>query len=90
MGHRDRVRPGLLGQRRRGRARILVARKARPLLGEPTTLGLKPAPWPSGRVHSRLFVGMIDELALYDHPLAAEEVRRYYELATTGAGPSEP
>jgi hypothetical protein len=31
---------------------------------------------------SRSFVGRIDELALYDHPLAAEDVRRHFQLAT--------
>jgi hypothetical protein len=45
---------------------------------------LKPIPRPSGRVHSRPFVGLIDELALYNRPLAAEEVRRHYELGTAG------
>ena len=48
---------------------------------------LKPIPRPSGRVHSRPFVGLIDELALYNRPLAPEEVRRHYELGTTGAAP---
>ena len=51
---------------------------------------LKPIPRPSGRVHSRPLVGLIDELALYDRPLTSEEVRRHYELATAGAGPTEP
>ncbi len=31
----------------------------------------------------RPFVGRIDELAIYDHPLTAEEVRSHYRLATT-------
>jgi hypothetical protein len=31
----------------------------------------------------RQFVGRLDELAIYDHPLAAEEIRRHYELRTT-------
>ena len=51
---------------------------------------LKPIPRPSGRVHSRPFVGLIDELALYNRPLAAEEVRRHYELGTAGERSSEP
>src|SRR5262249_32782018 len=32
---------------------------------------LKPIPRPSGRVHSRPLVGLIDELALYDRPLTS-------------------
>ena len=51
---------------------------------------LKPIPRPSGRVHSRPLVGLIDELALYDRPLTSEEVRRHYELGTTGEGSSDP
>jgi Concanavalin A-like lectin/glucanases superfamily len=60
----------------------LASEPCRVLLGR-----LKPVPRPSGRVHSRPFVGLIDELALYNHPLAADEVRRHYELGTTGEGP---
>jgi hypothetical protein len=30
----------------------------------------------------RPFVGRLDELAIYDHPLSAEEVRHHFELAT--------
>jgi Concanavalin A-like lectin/glucanases superfamily len=45
---------------------------------------LKPMPRPAGRVHSRPFVGLIDELALYHRPLAAVEVRRHYELGAGG------
>jgi hypothetical protein len=45
---------------------------------------LKPIPRPSGRVHSRPFVGLIDELALYNRPLSTEEVRRHYELGAVG------
>jgi hypothetical protein len=41
---------------------------------------LKPEPRLPGKIHSRPFVGRIDELALYDRPLSAEEVRRHYEL----------
>jgi hypothetical protein len=36
---------------------------------------------------SRSFVGRIDELALYDHPLAAGEVRRHFEMATVKTDP---
>jgi hypothetical protein len=50
---------------------------------------LKPLPRPPGRVHSRAFVGSIDELALYNRPLAAEEVRRHFELGNTQGGPWE-
>ncbi len=45
---------------------------------------LKPIPRPPGRAHSRPFVGLIDELALYNRPLDAAEVRRHYELGTPG------
>jgi hypothetical protein len=48
---------------------------------------LKPEPRLPGWVHSRPFIGRIDELALYDRPLSAEEVRRHYEL---GAGRPHP
>ena len=44
---------------------------------------LKPLPRLPGRVHSRPFVGLIDELALYNRPLTAAEVRHHYELGTT-------
>jgi hypothetical protein len=50
---------------------------------------LKPMPRPSGRVHHRAFVGLLDELALYNRPLAAEEIRRHYELGTAGERSSE-
>jgi hypothetical protein len=36
---------------------------------------------------SRSFVGRLDELALYDHPLTAEEVRRHHGLASQRALP---
>jgi hypothetical protein len=48
---------------------------------------LKPIPRPTGRVHSRPFVGLIDELALYNRPLTTEEVRYHYELRTTSRRP---
>jgi hypothetical protein len=51
---------------------------------------LKPIPRPSGRVHSRPFIGQIDELALYNRPLTAEEVHRHYELGTAGERSWEP
>jgi len=43
---------------------------------------------PPGNWESRPFVGRIDELALYDRPLSAEEVRRHYGLGTPGDRPS--
>jgi hypothetical protein len=55
----------------------LVTEPCRVLLGR-----LKPVPRPTGSVHSRPFVGLIDELALYNRPLAAEEVRLHFELGT--------
>jgi hypothetical protein len=36
-------------------------------------------------VHSRPFVGLIDELALYNRPLAIEEIQRHYELGSPHA-----
>jgi hypothetical protein len=36
---------------------------------------------------SRSFVGRLDELALYDRPLSAEEVRRHYRLALEESSP---
>jgi hypothetical protein len=51
---------------------------------------LKPEPRQPGKIHSRPFVGRIDELVLYDHPLAAEEIARHYRLATPGGASSEP
>jgi hypothetical protein len=63
----------------------LATEPCRVLLGR-----LKPVPRPTGRVHSRPFVGLIDELALYNRPLAAEEVRRHYELGTADGRSSEP
>jgi hypothetical protein len=63
----------------------LATEPCRVLLGR-----LKPVPRPTGRVHSRPFVGLIDELALYNRPLAAEEIRRHYELGTSDGRSSEP
>ena len=51
---------------------------------------LKPIPRLSGRVHSRPFVGLIDELALYNRPLSAEEVRGHYERGTAAERSSGP
>jgi len=51
---------------------------------------LKPEPRRPGRVHSRPFVGRIDELALYNRPLSAAEVRRHYGLVASGGRPPGP
>ena len=51
---------------------------------------LKPEPRLSGQVHSRPFVGRIDEIALYDHPLSAEEIQRHYRLGASGGRSTEP
>jgi hypothetical protein len=41
-----------------------------------------------GNFQTRAFVGRLDELAVYDHPLSPAEVRRHYELGSGGkAGP---
>jgi hypothetical protein len=45
---------------------------------------LKPVPRLPGKVHSRPFVGRIDELALYNRPLSPEEIRRHFRLGTPG------
>jgi hypothetical protein len=44
-------------------------------------------PDPQELEDTRAFVGRLDELAVYDHPLAAEEVRHHFQLATGRAGP---
>jgi DNA-directed RNA polymerase specialized sigma24 family protein len=62
-----------------------VTEACRLLLGR-----LKPEPRLPGRVHSRPLVGRIDELALYDRPLSADEVRRHYELGTARSRMSAP
>jgi hypothetical protein len=36
---------------------------------------------------SRSFVGRIDELAIYDHPLSDEEVRRHFRFGSESLGP---
>jgi hypothetical protein len=82
----------LVAQRRGGRLEFYVdGVPAQPVspqsasASEPCRLllgRLKPIPRPSGRVHSRPFVGLIDELALYNRPLAAEEIRHHYALGT--------
>jgi hypothetical protein len=61
----------------------LATEPCRVLLGR-----LKPVPRLTGRVHSRPFVGLIDELALYNRPLAADEIRSHYELGTVDGGRS--
>jgi hypothetical protein len=47
-------------------------------------LKLRPLPTPH-RDQVRSFVGQLDELAVYDHPLSAAEVRKHYELGNTSA-----
>ena len=51
---------------------------------------LKPLPRRPDRGESRPFVGQIDELALYDRPLSAEEVQRHYALGTPGGEAVRP
>jgi hypothetical protein len=51
---------------------------------------LKPLPRPPQAWQTRPFVGQIDELALYDHPLSAEEIRRHYALGSPGGRLSGP
>lgn len=46
------------------------------LLGRLSTIPL------TDYIHCRAFVGRIDEVALYDRPLSAEEVRDHYRLAS--------
>jgi hypothetical protein len=83
----------VVAQRRGGRLELYVdGLPTQPVLpqtasaSEPCGLllgRLKPIPRPQGRVHSRPFVGLIDELALYSRPLTTAEVRHHYELGTT-------
>jgi hypothetical protein len=42
---------------------------------------LKHGPQP-GVLQDRPFIGRLDELAIYDHPLSPAEIRRHYELGT--------
>jgi hypothetical protein len=58
----------------------LATEPCRVLLGR-----LKPLPRLTGRVHSRPFVGLIDELALYNRPLGIEEIQRHHELGSSRA-----
>jgi hypothetical protein len=51
---------------------------------------LKPEPRHPGTIHSRPFVGRIDELVLYNHSLAPEEIGRHYRLGTPGGASREP
>jgi hypothetical protein len=44
-------------------------------------------PDPLATHDSRSFVGRLDELAIYDHPLSAEEVRHHFDLAAPGRRP---
>ncbi len=46
-------------------------------------------PDPLEQDDTRSFVGRLDELALYDHPLSAEEVRRHFQMATANV-PNTP
>jgi hypothetical protein len=47
----------------------------------------RKTPDPLNRKDSRSFVGWMDELAIYDHPLSADEVRRHYQLADPARRP---
>jgi hypothetical protein len=51
---------------------------------------LKPEPRLPGRIHSRPFVGRIDELVLYEHPLPAGEIARHYRLGGPAGRSVEP
>jgi hypothetical protein len=89
----------VVAQRRGGRLELYVDGLPTPPVTPPSAsatepcrvlLGrLKPLPRPTGRVHSRPFVGLIDELALYDRPLDSEEVRLHYELGSADVRSSE-
>jgi hypothetical protein len=41
-------------------------------------------------LHNRAFVGRLDEVALYDHPLSIEEIRSHRRLATQRVGDLRP
>jgi hypothetical protein len=47
----------------------------------------RKTPDPLNRRDSRSFVGWLDELALYNHPLSADEIQRHYQLADPGHRP---
>jgi hypothetical protein len=51
---------------------------------------LKPEPRLPGKIHSRPFVGRIDELVLYDHPLGAEEIVRHYGMGAPPGRSNKP
>jgi hypothetical protein len=51
---------------------------------------LKPSQAAAGAEQTRSFIGQIDELALYDHPLSAEEIRLHHALGATAIPPSAP
>jgi hypothetical protein len=56
--------------------------------GQPCRLVVgRKTPDPLNRRDSRPFVGWLDELALYNHPLSADEVRRHFQLADPGRRP---
>jgi len=55
------------------------------LVGELIPQRAHPRPW-----DVRPFVGQIDEVALYDHPLNVKEIRHHSALGSTGRRPSEP
>jgi hypothetical protein len=42
---------------------------------------------PLDQTDIRPFIGRLDELAIYDHPLSAEEVRSHFRLAAPNPGP---
>jgi hypothetical protein len=41
----------------------------------------------SNPVDIRPFLGRLDELAVYDHPLSRDEIRQHYELGVPKTGP---
>jgi hypothetical protein len=57
------------------------------ILGRLTTLTEAPGLHHTG--FRRPFVGLMDEVALYDRPLSAEEIRAHYRLATRSIVPTD-
>jgi hypothetical protein len=47
---------------------------------------LKPEPRLPGKIHSRPFVGRMDEFVLYEHALPAEEIALHYRLGAADVG----
>jgi hypothetical protein len=52
------------------------------LLGRLSTVPVRQRPEKDHWLFNRGFVGRLDEVAIYDHPLSVKEIRRHFLLAT--------